>query len=200
MVPSRTRPAKRNGGRCGRREPSMTGPRPQPPSRSAPTPDLFDADDRLQVGWVMLRTRAQGEMTVSAAGRSFGVSRQTFSRPRLAFQARDVSRLTQGDRGRKGPLKASVEVVEVVPGARAEDASGSSAEPARQVKQRFGISSMSYRPTLAGIQNWRATEDGGRCLKTCGGATSSCAPSCSPPRAARRRQYPSACPLRRQPL
>ncbi len=80
----------------------MTGPRPQPPSRSAPTPDLFDAEDRLQVGWVMLRTRAQGEMTVSAAGRSFGVSRQTFSKLRLAFQARDMAGLTQGERGGKG--------------------------------------------------------------------------------------------------
>ena len=41
-------------------------------------------------------------MTVSEACRSFGVSRQTFSRLRLAFQARDIAGLTQGERGRKG--------------------------------------------------------------------------------------------------
>ena len=72
-------------------------------------PEFFDSDDRLPVGWVMVRARAEGEMTVSEAGRSFGVSRQTFSGLRLAFQARDIAGLTQGERGAQGVLKASVD-------------------------------------------------------------------------------------------
>ena len=41
-------------------------------------PQFFDADDRLQVRYEMLRAPAQGEMTVADACRAFGVSRQTF--------------------------------------------------------------------------------------------------------------------------
>jgi transposase len=88
----------------------------------------------------MLRAPAQGEMTVAEACRVFGVSRQTFYILRRAFEARGLAGLTEGKRGRKGPLKASVEVVEFVRQAKAESPELSGAELARQVSERFGVS------------------------------------------------------------
>jgi len=104
------------------------------------SPEFFDPEDRLQVRYEMLRAPAQGEMTVADACRAFGVSRQTFYVLRRAFEARGLAGLAEGKRGRKGPLKASVEVVEFVRRARADDPGASGAEVARQVSERFGIS------------------------------------------------------------
>ena len=103
-------------------------------------PEFFDAEDRLQVRYEMLRAPAQGEMTVAAACRGFGVSRQTFYVLRHAFEARGLAGLAEGKRGRKGPLKASVEVVEFVRRAKADEPGASGADLARRVAQRFGIS------------------------------------------------------------
>jgi transposase-like protein len=103
-------------------------------------PEFFDAEDRLQVCYEMLRAPAQGEMTVAGACRAFGVSRQTFYVLRHAFEARGLAGLAEDKRGRKGPLKASVEVVEFVRRAKADEPGASGADLARRVAQRFGIS------------------------------------------------------------
>jgi transposase len=103
-------------------------------------PQFFDAEDRLQVRYEMLRAPAQGEMTVADACRAFGVSRQTFYMLRRAFEARGLAGLAEGKRGRKGPLKASVEVVEFVRREKADNPDASGAELARRVTERFGIS------------------------------------------------------------
>jgi transposase len=103
-------------------------------------PEFFDAEDRLQVRYEMLRAPAQGELTVSEACRVFGVSRQTFYTLRRAFEAGGIAGLAEQKRGRKGPLKASVEVVEFVRRSRAEDPSVSGAALARQIEANFGIS------------------------------------------------------------
>ena len=102
-------------------------------------PGFFDAEDKLQVRYELLRAPAQGDMTVAEACRAFGVSRQTFYTLRRAFEARGVAGLTEAKRGRKGPLKASVEVVEFVRAAKASDSTASGAELARRVEERFGI-------------------------------------------------------------
>jgi transposase len=102
-------------------------------------PEFFDAEDKLQVRYELLRAPAQGEMTVAEACRAFGVSRQTFYTLRRAFEARGLAGLTEAKRGRKGPLKASVEVVEFVRAAKADDPAASGAELARRVENRFGI-------------------------------------------------------------
>jgi len=103
-------------------------------------PEFFDAEDRLQVRYEMLRGPAQGEMSVVEACRLFAVSRQTFYTLRRAFEARGIAGLAEGKRGRKGPVKASLEVVEFVRDAKARDATASGAELARLVAERFGIS------------------------------------------------------------
>ena len=103
-------------------------------------PEFFDAEDRLQVRYEMLRGPAQGEMSVVEACRLFAVSRQTFYTLRRAFEARGIAGLAEGKRGRKGPVKASLEVVEFVRDAKAQDATASGAELAQLVAERFGIS------------------------------------------------------------
>ena len=103
-------------------------------------PGFFDAEDRLQVRYEMLRAPAQGEMTVVEACRAFGVSRQTFYVLRRAFEARGLAGLAEGKRGRKGPLRASVEDVEFVRQQKAGQPGASGAELARRVFERFGVS------------------------------------------------------------
>lgn len=102
-------------------------------------PEFFDAEDRLQVRYEMLRAPAQGEMTVAETCRAFGVSRQTFYVLRRAFEAKGLAGLAEGKRGRKGPLKASVEVVEFVRRAKADHPEASGAQLAAWVGERFGI-------------------------------------------------------------
>ena len=58
---------------------------------------------------------------------------------RRAFDAQGIVALFEGKRGRKGPLKASVEVVEFVRAAKAADPSLSGAQIARLVNQQFSV-------------------------------------------------------------
>ena len=102
-------------------------------------PEFFDPEDKLQVRYEMLRAPSKGEMTVSQACRDFAVSRQTFYQVKRAFEAEGVAGLAEHKRGRKGPLKASVEVVEFLQSAKAEDPGRSGADLAAMVAERFGI-------------------------------------------------------------
>jgi transposase len=101
--------------------------------------EFFDAEDRLQVRYEMLRGPAVGELTVTEACAAFGVSRQTFYTLRRAFDTQGITGLFDGKRGRKGPLKASSEVVEFVRAAKAAEPSLSGAHIARLVDQKFGV-------------------------------------------------------------
>lgn len=102
-------------------------------------PEFFDSEDKLQVRYELLRAAARGEMTVSQACQTYGVSRQTFYTLQRSFQARGVSGLIDGKRGRKGPLKASLEVVEFVRTMKQEQPRLSGAELGGMVEERFGI-------------------------------------------------------------
>jgi len=102
-------------------------------------PDFFDPEDRLQVRYEMLRAPAKGEMSVADACRAYGVSRQTFYTLRRAFETRGLAGLAEGKRGRKGPIKASLEVVDFVRAAKVDDPSLSGAVLAIRVREEFGI-------------------------------------------------------------
>ncbi len=102
-------------------------------------PEFFDREDKLQVRYELLRATGQGEMSVSGACRAFGVSRQTFYVLQRAFSARGVAGLTDAKRGRKGPLKATLEVVTFVRDAKRDAPQRSGAELAVLVEARFGI-------------------------------------------------------------
>lgn len=102
-------------------------------------PHFFDAEDKIQVRYEMLRAPARGEMSVTRACELFGVSRQTFYTIKRAFEAQGVAGLAERKRGRKGPVKATIEVVEFLRSAKAEDPSRSGAELARMAEERFGV-------------------------------------------------------------
>lgn len=102
-------------------------------------PEFFDAEDKLQVRYELLRAAARREMTITQVCQAFGVSRQTFYTLQRAFRARGVDGLTDGKRGRKGPLKATAELVSFVRGAKREAPSLSGADLTRMVAERFGI-------------------------------------------------------------
>jgi transposase len=102
-------------------------------------PEFFDADDRLQVRSELLRGPAKGEMSVVEACRLFGVSRQTFYTLKRALDARGLAGLAEGKRGRKGPLKASLEIVTFVRDAKEKDSALSGSELASRVKEHFGV-------------------------------------------------------------
>lgn len=102
-------------------------------------PEFFDRDDKLQVRYEMLRGPAKGEMNVTQACKAFGVTRQTFYRIKRAFEAEGVTGLADRKRGRKGPLKATFEVMEFLQRAKAEDSDRSGSELARMVSEQFGI-------------------------------------------------------------
>src|SRR5258708_24155026 len=72
--------------------------------------EFFDAEDRLQVRYEMLRGPAQGEMSVVEACRLFAVSRQTFYTLRRAFEARGTARLAAGQTRREGARTRSLQV------------------------------------------------------------------------------------------
>ena len=116
---------------------------PAPDRVSAPPfvthPEFFDREDKLQVRYELLRAPAQGEMSVSEACRAFGVSRQTFYTLQRSFQARGVAGLVDAKRGRKGPLKTSLELVTFVRTTKQEQPQLSGADLGVMVQERFGI-------------------------------------------------------------
>ena len=103
-------------------------------------PEFFDAEDRLQVRYEMLRGPAQGEMSVAEACRLFGAEPPDLLHLEAGLRGAGIAGLAEGKRGRKGPVKASVEVVEFVRDAKAHDPAASGAQLARTVGDRFGIS------------------------------------------------------------
>ena len=102
-------------------------------------PEFFDSEDKLQVRYELLRAAAHGEMTVSQVCQAYGVSRQTFYTLQRSFQARGVAGLVDAKRGRKGPLKASLEVVTFVRITKQEQPQLSGADLGVMVQERFGI-------------------------------------------------------------
>ena len=70
---------------------------------------FFDALDKIQVKYEMLRAHALEGQSVSAAAEDFGFSRQTFYTVSQAFMEMGILGLTDEKRGRRGPVKLSNE-------------------------------------------------------------------------------------------
>jgi len=102
-------------------------------------PEFFDREDKLQVRYELMRATGRGEMTVTEACRAFGISRQTFYILQRAFSARGVAGLVDAKRGRKGPIKATGDVVQFVRKAKQDSPQLSGADLVVMVEERFGI-------------------------------------------------------------
>jgi transposase len=99
-------------------------------------PAFFMAEDKVQVKYEMLRAVHVDGMTVRAAAAAHGYSRAEFYLVERAFAERGMAGLVDGRRGRRGPTKLSVEIVEFLRRAPGEQ---SGADLAREVTERFGV-------------------------------------------------------------
>ena len=72
---------------------------------------FFDADDKLQVKYEMLRSHEVDRVPVSEAASLFGYTRQGFYQIQRAFEQEGMAGLLEKKRGRKGPLKCTPAVV-----------------------------------------------------------------------------------------
>ncbi|MGH9382249.1 MAG: helix-turn-helix domain-containing protein [Thermoanaerobaculia bacterium] len=73
--------------------------------------DFFDAEDKLQVKYEMLRSHQVDRVPVSRAAALFGYSRQAYYQIQRGFEREGVAGLWEKKRGRKGPTKCTPEIV-----------------------------------------------------------------------------------------
>ena len=102
--------------------------------------EFFDPRDLLQAKYEMLRRVAKEGWSVTKSAKAFGFSRVAFYRALGAFRKAGLFGLLPRRRGPRGAHKLSEEVMGFARGVLEEDASLSTAELARMIKERFGIS------------------------------------------------------------
>jgi transposase len=96
---------------------------------------FFFAADKVQVKYEMLRAHLVDGLPVTEAAAAHGYSRAAFYLVSASFEQLGMAGLLDERRGRRGPVKLAPEIVEFI---RA-DASGSGAQVAEQVADRFGV-------------------------------------------------------------
>ncbi len=96
---------------------------------------FFLAADKVQVKYEMLRAHLVDRQSVIEAAAVHGYSRAAFYLVSASFEQRGMGGLLDERRGRRGPVKLAPEIVEFI---RA-DATGSGAQIAAQVADRFGV-------------------------------------------------------------
>jgi transposase len=96
---------------------------------------FFLAADKVQVKYEMLRSHLVEGRPVTEAAAVHGYSRAAFYLVSASFEQLGLAGLLDERRGRRGPVKLAPEIVEFI---RA-DASGSGAQVAEQVADRFGV-------------------------------------------------------------
>lgn len=97
---------------------------------------FFLAEDKVQVKYEMLRAHVLDEFSVTEAASAHGYSRAGFYLVASAFERTGMAGLLDDKRGRRGPVKLSLEIVAFV---QAAPAGLSGAELAEEVKRRFGV-------------------------------------------------------------
>jgi transposase len=101
------------------------------------TRPFFLAADKVQVKYEMLRAHVVEGQRVRAAAADHGYSRAAFYLIAAAFDERGMAGLLDEQRGRRGPLKLTPELVAFI---AAADPSLSGAELAEAIDARFGVS------------------------------------------------------------
>ena len=113
---------------------------PNPVAVTAPLFDgsisFFQAEDKVQVKYEMLRAHVVDGVSVTAAAGTHGYSRAAFYLVLTAFEGAGMSGLVDERRGRRGPLKLTPEIVAFI-----ETASPSlgAVDVAGDVAERFGV-------------------------------------------------------------
>lgn len=96
---------------------------------------FFLAADKVQVKYEMLRAHLVDRQSVIEAAAAHGYSRAAFYLVSASFEQRGMAGLLDERRGRRGPVKLAPEIVEFI----RVDATGSGAQIAAQVADRFGV-------------------------------------------------------------
>lgn len=100
---------------------------------------FFDALDKVQVKYEMLRAHALDGTSVAEASGVFGFSRQTFYTVCDAFEEWGILGLSDAQRGRRGPLKLSAEDVAFVEATASGDPGLSGRAVAERLFTKRGI-------------------------------------------------------------
>ena len=95
---------------------------------------FFLAADKVQVKYEMLRAHRVDRLPVTEAAAVHGYSRAAFYLVSASFDESGMAGLLDERRGRRGPVKLTPEIVEFI-----RTASGSGAQVADQVADRFGV-------------------------------------------------------------
>ena len=102
------------------------------------TADFFDARDLVQVKYEMVRrVRVEGQ-PASRSAAAFGFSRPSFYQAKAVLGGAGLAALVPRKRGPRRAHKLSAQVVDFLQRERSVEASLSSAELARRVRERFG--------------------------------------------------------------
>lgn len=96
---------------------------------------FFLPEDKVQVKYEMLRAHAVEGLSASAAARTHGYSRAAYYLVEAAFQAAGVPGLLDEQRGRKGPVKLTSEILAFLHSEGGRPAAALAAE----VEARFGV-------------------------------------------------------------
>ncbi|MEE8286084.1 MAG: helix-turn-helix domain-containing protein [Gammaproteobacteria bacterium] len=103
------------------------------------THPFFDAHDRAQVKYEMLRSQQLEGLTVTAACRQFGFSREGFYQIRNAFSERGFACLLPDKPGRKGPSKLKDEALKFALEQHERHPQLDPASLAARVRERYGV-------------------------------------------------------------
>ncbi len=101
--------------------------------------DFFDACDRAQVKYEMLRSHAIDGDPVAESCRHFGFSRESFYRIQEAFRALGFSSFLPQKPGRKGPVKLKGELLAFALEKRKENPDLDPAQLARLIRENYGV-------------------------------------------------------------
>ena len=101
--------------------------------------DFFDAEDLVQMKYEMLRSVGVDHVSVTDAGRAFGLSRVAFYRAQRHYQAEGLAGLLPRKRGPKQPHKLTAAVMAFVHKQLQDQATGMDwSELSKRIKQQFG--------------------------------------------------------------
>lgn len=101
--------------------------------------EFFDAYDRVQVKYEMLRRHQVEGRSVTEVAESFGVSRQAFYKAEAVFDAQGIPGLLPRRRGPKGAHKCTDEILDFVEQWQVESETAKAEKAVAVVEERFGV-------------------------------------------------------------
>lgn len=120
------------------REAGLLNPHPDAVLSPLFTMEFFDAWDRAQVKYEMLRAHSVEGDAVAEACRQFGFSRESFYQIQQAFGEKGFMSFLPGKRGRKGPVKFRDEMLEFALEQKQQHPDLDPAHLATLIQQRYG--------------------------------------------------------------